>query len=193
MSELKDYMDCSDDVVRGLLEVLNLALIDKFPRTRVDLDELEHLFGALRLLCKPAPALDMIAGRMLIVKGDWIAATQAFRELAEQGHCLPNSRAMQIYCMSENRDADWRVEAHQLLQDATSPDAIRLVTAVMARNDLDQALATFKQTGEFELPESINQLIAERRERLVAEAAQAQSVPTAIDSSLMMSGQYMRL
>jgi type III secretion protein HrpB1 len=193
MSELKDYMDCGDEAIRGLLEVLNLALIDQFPNTRVDPDELDHLFGALRLLCIPAPALDMIAGRMLIVRGDWIAATQAFRELAEQGHCLPNSRAMQIYCMSENNDADWRVEAHQLLQDATSADAIRLVTAVMARNDLNSALDNYKQTGEFELPESINQLIAERRQRLVTEAAQAQPVPTAIDSSLMMSGQYMRL
>jgi hypothetical protein len=79
------------------------------------------------------------------------------------------------------------------LQDATSADAIRLVTAVMARNDLNSALDNYKQTGEFELPESINQLIAERRQRLVTEAAQAQPVPTAIDSSLMMSGQYMRL
>ncbi|MGN6315742.1 HrpB1 family type III secretion system apparatus protein [Trinickia sp.] len=193
MSELADYVDCGDEVLRGLVEVLNLALIDKFPRTRVDHDELDHLFAALRLLCKPAPELDMIAGRMLIVRGDWIAAAQAFGAIAENGHCLPNSRAMQIYCMSENNDRDWRVEAHRLLQDAVSPDAMRLVRAVVARNDLNSALAAFKASGEFELPESLKALIAERQQRQTKEAAEAQPVPTAIDPSLMMSNQYMRL
>lgn len=192
MSELKDYVDCGGEIVRGLIEVLNVALIDKFPRTRVDPDELEHIFATLRLLCIPAPELDMIAARLLIVRGDWIAATHAFRALAERGQCLPNSRAMQIYCMSENNDADWRVEAHQLLQETASPDAIRLVRAVVARNDLSSALEQFTKTGEFAMPDSITELIAERQQRGIKEAVAAKPVPTALDPALM-GGQYMRL
>jgi len=85
------------------------------------------------------------------------------------------------------------VEAHRLLQDTVSPDAMRLVRAVVARNDLNSALAAFKASGEFELPESLKALIAERQQRQTKEAAEAQPVPTAIDPSLMMSNQYMRL
>ncbi|WP_206956689.1 HrpB1 family type III secretion system apparatus protein [Trinickia acidisoli] len=193
MSELKDYVNCGDEILRGIVEVLNLALIDKFPHTRIDHDELDHMTAALRLLCEAVPELDMIAGRMLIVRGDWIAATQVFRELAEKGQCLPNSRAMQIYCMSENNDADWRVEAHRMLEDETSPDAIRLIRTVVARNDLNRALEASKMTGEFAFPDSLKQLVAERQQREATEAAEAQPVPTAMDPSLMMGHQYMRL
>lgn len=193
MSELKDYANCGDEILRGFVEVLNLALIDKFPRTRVDHDELDNMIAALRLLCEPVPEIDMIAGRMLIVRGDWIAATHVFRELAEKGHCLPNSRAMQIYCMSENNDADWRVEAHRMLQDETSPDALRLIRTVVARNDLNRAIDASKTTGEFEFPDSLKKLVAERQQREAEEAVQAQPVPTAMDPSLMMGNQYMRL
>lgn len=192
MSELKDYLKCGDEILRGLVEVINMALIDKFPHSRIDVDDIEQLVGAVRLLCEPAPELDMIGARVQIVRGDYIGATQAFRELADKGHCLPNSRAMQIYCMSENGDGDWQVEANQMMMNETSPDAVRLLRTIVARNELNSAIKKAKATGEFEAPESLKALVAERQRAEADQAAQAQPVPSMIDPSLM-GGQYMRL
>ncbi|RKP44565.1 HrpB1 family type III secretion system apparatus protein [Trinickia fusca] len=192
MSELKDYLKCGDEILRGLVEIINLALIDKFPRSRIAVDDIEQLIGAVRLLCEPAPEFEMIGARLQIVRGDFIGAAQVFRELADKGHCLPNSRAMQIYCMSENGDGDWQVEANQMMQSETSDDAVRLLRTVVARNELNRAIEKAKATGEFEFPESLKTLVAERQSHEAEQAAQAQPVPSMIDPSLM-GGQYMRL
>ena len=193
MSEQKEYLQHGNDVVAALIETLNVGLMDNFPQSRVDTDELEYLLDALRVLCVKMPELDMLEGLLQIVKRDWTNGKQIFRDLVDAGHCMPNAKAMLIYCMSMSGDNDWMVEAEKLLQNETSPDAVLMVRAVIARKHLLDAVELAKRTGTFEMPESIVALKADRERRQAEQAESAKPAPSEIDPSLMMSGQYMRM
>jgi hypothetical protein len=68
-----------------------------------------------------------------------------------------------------------------------------MVRTVIARQDLLNAIESAKRSGQFEMPASIMALKEDRARRQAVQAEGAVPVPTQIDPSLVMGGQYMRL
>jgi type III secretion protein HrpB1 len=193
MNPVPAYIECSDDIVRGLVVALNMGLFDKFPRSRANPEDLENLLDAVRVMSQKIPELEMMQGMLHIARRDLLAAAQVFRELTEARQCLPHSRAMLMYCMSENNDSEWLIEANQLLQSGLDDKTMLLVRAVMAGNDMRRAIADAKASGNFVVPDSVRILREERIRRDGIKAEAARPVPSQIDPALMAQGQYLRL
>jgi type III secretion protein HrpB1 len=193
MSEANNYMRFDDHVVDIMLEVLGVAMRDNFPNCRIDQDDMGYVFDALTVLCHRTPELDIFEGLLHVARQDFIGASHIFQRLVDQRQCLPSSRALLVVCKSMNNDPNWQGEARQVLDEETDEDTVLMVRTVIARNDLLNAIEAAKRSGQFEIPASITALKEERARRQAAQAEGAVPVPTLIDPSMMMGGQYMRL
>jgi len=193
MSEANDYMRFDDHVVDIMLEVLGVAMRDNFPNCRIDHDDMAYVYDALTVLCQRTPELDMFEGLLHIARQDFIGATHLFQRLVDQAQCVPSSRALLVVCKAMNNDPNWQGEALQVLDEETDEDTVLMVRTVIARQDLLNAIEAAKRSGQFEIPASITALKEDRARRKAAQAEGAVPVPTQIDPSMMMGGQYMRL
>jgi len=193
MSEAKEYMCFDEYVVNIMLEILGVAMRDNFPNSRVDRDDMGYMFDALTVLCVRTPELEMFEGLLNISRNDYISASHVFQNLVDTGRCMPASRAMLALCKSMNNDPNWRREADQLLEENADDNAVLMMRTIIAKQELFNAIEQSKRTGNFEVPESLAALKNERAKRQVAHAEIAVPVPTQIDPSMMMNGQYMRL
>lgn len=190
MSARNDYQSCSHEVIGGLVEVVNIAVMDKFPVSRVDIDDVEHLIEALRTLRPNVDKLDLFAGFAQIVRGNWREATEIFGALAAKSLCMPDSRAMEIYCMSCSGNEDWRIAANEFLEsDQVTPVSRTLVLSVKARHEIVESKEKFLRTGEFVEPESLRLL---KEETPLDGAPHAGMAMPAMQND-MLQGQYLRL
>ena len=194
MSETNDeYMRFDDHVVDIMLEVLGVAMRDNFPNCRIDHDDMAYIYDALTVLCHHTPELDMFEGLLNVARQDFIGASHTFQRLVDQEQCLPSSRALLVVCKAMNNDPNWEGEARQILDEETDEDTVLMVRTVIARQDLLSAIESAKRSGQFEMPASIVALKEDRARRQAAQAEGTVPVPTQIDPSLVMGGQYMRL
>ncbi|WP_185642809.1 HrpB1 family type III secretion system apparatus protein [Burkholderia sp. Bp9140] len=190
MNQIHEYQTCTHELFGALVEIVRMSVVDQFPTTRVDVDDVEHLLEALHVMRPNLPELHLFDGFVHVVRGNWREAADIFRALVDQSVGLPGSKAMLIYCLSSSGDDDWRIVANQLLDDdGVTPQARMLVHAVMARNDVELAGEHALATGEFVEPESLKQLRAES----VAGDAGNGATDTARSEPPMFDGQYLRL
>ncbi|MET3824241.1 type III secretion protein HrpB1 [Burkholderia sp. PvR073] len=190
MNQIHQYPTCTHELFGALVEIVRMSVVDQFPTTRIDVDDVEHLLEALHVMRPNLPELHLFDGFVHVVRGNWREATAIFRALVDQSVGLPGSKAMLIYCLSSSGDGDWRIVANQLLDDdGVTPQARMLVHAVMARNDVEQAGEYALASGEFVEPESLKQL---RAESVSGEAGNGASGSAATEPP-MFDGQYLRL
>ncbi|HEY4353268.1 MAG TPA: HrpB1 family type III secretion system apparatus protein [Paraburkholderia sp.] len=184
MNQQRESMDCSPELFGALIELVRMSVVDQFPTTRVDIDDVEHLLEAMHTLRPNLAELSLFDGFVHVVRGNWREAADVFGALAGQSLCMPGSKAMMIYCLSSSGNADWRILASQLLdEEAITPEARLLVHAVMARNDVEQAGEEAMTSGEFVEPESLRHLREESAD--AAGAGNGGLVP--------LDSQYLRL
>ena len=195
MSAQAEYQSCSHEVIGGLVEVVNIAVMDQFPTSRVDIDDVEDLLVALRTLRPKVDEFDLFIGFAQIVRGKFRDAADTFGTLVAKSLCMPDSRAMQVYCMSRNENSDWHIAANELLEsEQLTPVARTMILAVKARHEIVESKMTFLSTGEFVEPESLRILKEETQPDGILPAGYG--MPTMHrehDHMAVMQGQYMRL
>lgn len=190
MNQELEYSTCSHELFGALIEVVRMSVVDQFPTTRVDVDDVEHLLEALHAMRPNVPELNLFDGFVQVVRGNWREATDIFRALVDRSIGLPGSKAMLIYCLSSSGDHDWRIVANQLLDDdGVTPEARMLVHAIVARNDVEDAGEHALVSGEFVEPDSLKQLRADS----VAGPAGNGGGGSATTEPPMFDGQYLRL
>lgn len=190
MNQEYEYSQCSHELFGALVEIVRMSVVDQFPTTRVDVDDVEHLLEAMHAMRPNLPELNLFDGFAQVVRGNWREAADIFRGLVDQSICLPGSKAMLIYCLSSSGDDEWRIVANQLLDDnAVTPEARMLVNAVVARDDVEQAGERALASGEFVEPESLKQL---RAESVAGDAGNGASGAARTEPP-MFDGQYLRL
>lgn len=175
MDDRPAYMYCSNKLVSAMREVVRLALLDRFPNPRMESDEAEHLLDALHVMRPARPELQLYDGFVHIVHRNWIDAIQVFEGLASRGECMPGSRAMLVYCLNASGNADWRIVASQMRENAASltEDARVLLDSVELRDELVRANRDAQATGTFHMTDAMKRL----RDRLGIK------VPDAADAS----------
>lgn len=173
MDNQADYLACERRVLRGLIETISVSLITNFPTPRVDLDDVEQLVSAVRVLMPDVPEIGLFEGLLLAAKGRWLEAGQVFRFLSDNKQCYPDSKALLGYCLSVVREPEWQVVINEVMEHESAPNALTLARIVVAKNDYRRALEEARNTGVFVLPESARRLNEERAAQAAEAAAEA--------------------
>jgi len=148
------YRYADAQIIGGLVQVALAALQDKFPKVRVDLEELQSLVDALEVLDPNGSKSAFVRATLHLVKHDWRDAIHIFRALAAESKCMPYSRAMLAYGLNRARDPEWRLEAESL-RDSDGAGISSLMRSLMVESDLEAAAESAKRTGVLVLPESV--------------------------------------
>lgn len=195
MDNEADYLACDRRVLRGLVETLSMSLITDFPNPRVNLDDVEQLLTAVRILMPDVPEIGLFEGLLLVSKGQWMEAGLLFRTLADRKQCYPDSKALLGYCLSAAGDPEWKIVINEVIDANESPNATGLARLVVTQNDYAAAVQSALQTGTFVEPDSMREMKQQRAAR-AADAAAAANVgehERAMQQNAAASPNYLRL
>jgi type III secretion protein HrpB1 len=169
-----DYLQCSHEVVCGLIETASAALFAHFPKAVGDTLDVELVLDALRVFRPNVVEIGMLDGVLHIVHGRWDDAAHALRAVIDLAPDFAYAKAMMAYCLASRGEQGWRQWAHNALESNPNAQTLALVRALEAREDLQHAMRDYRG-GEFVMPESVQTLQEEAREKEEAEAAEAAS------------------
>jgi type III secretion protein HrpB1 len=167
-----EYLNCSPDVVGGLIETVSTALLGDFPKVQADPYDIELVLDALRVLRPRVTEIDTLEGILHMVRGHWDDAIHVLRQVGENAPRFGYARALLAFCLSAKGDPDWKQEAAQAMALNPSRDTQHLVRALEARDDLINAIRTKRSGGQFVTPTSVDEL-ATFTDELDAEPAHA--------------------
>jgi len=170
-STLPGYLQCTHDVVCGLIETASAALFAHFPKAASDTLDVELVLDALRVFRPNVVEIGMLDGVLHMVHGRWDDAAHALRAVIDLAPDFAYAKAMMAYCLASRGEPGWRQWAHNALESSPNRETLALVRALEAREDLQHAMHDYRG-GEFVLPESCQSLAEEARE---AQAVQAGS------------------
>jgi type III secretion protein HrpB1 len=156
-STLPDYLNCSHDVVCGLIETASAALFAHFPKAVGDTLDVELVLDALRVFRPKVAEIGMLDGVLHIVHGRWDDAAHALRAVIDMAPEFAYAKAMMAYCLASKGEPGWRQWAHNALESSPNQETLVLVRALEAREDLHHAMRDYRG-GEFVLPESCQSL-----------------------------------
>ncbi|KML60535.1 hypothetical protein VL15_09145 [Burkholderia cepacia] len=148
-----DYLQCSHDVVCGLIDTVSAALFARFPKAAGDTLDVELVLDALRVFRPAVAEIGMLDGVLHIVHGRWNDAAHALRALIDLAPDFVYAKAMMAYCLASKGEPGWRQWAHSALESNPNREALELVRALEAREDLNHAVRDYRG-GEFTIPES---------------------------------------
>lgn len=179
-SALPDYLQCSHDVVCGLIETASAALFAHFPKAAGDTLDVELVLDALRVFRPKVAEIGMLDGVLHIVHGRWDDAAHSLRAVIDLAPDFAYAKAMMAYCLASRGEPGWRQWAHSALEANPNEQTLALVRALEAREDLQHAMRDYRG-GEFVIPESCQTLAEEAREadERKQDAAQAAKMPQA--------------
>jgi len=126
-----EYLNCSADVVGGLIETVSVALMDNFPKSTVDCDDVGLVLDALHVLRPDAPELDALDGILYIVKGRFDDAIRVLRQVIARAPAFAYARALLAFSLAAKGDPDWRQCASEVIEGGQSGDAEKLVRVLM--------------------------------------------------------------
>jgi type III secretion protein HrpB1 len=184
-----------EKIIGGLMELVNFALTEQFPRVRVDLNDVEQVIDALHALGPESSELWFLDGLLQVARGDWQGAAQTFRDLVDTSTSLPFSRGMLMYALQKCGDPQWRFEA-QALCEGNHADVSLLAQTLIAGEDMRRAVAAARRTGRFDKPDSVLAM-EEARERLAglragAAPARADAAPKTPPAMPLWAGHALR-
>ncbi|QGZ65821.1 HrpB1 family type III secretion system apparatus protein [Paraburkholderia acidisoli] len=160
---LPAYLQCSHEVVCGLIETASAALFSHFPKAVGDTLDVELVLDALRVFRPKVTEIGMLDGVLHIVHGRWDDAAHALRAVIDQAPDFAYAKAMMAYCLASRGEPGWRQWAHSALEANPNAQTLALVRALEAREDLQHAMRDYRG-GEFVIPESCQSLAEEARE-----------------------------
>ncbi|WGS54184.1 HrpB1 family type III secretion system apparatus protein [Paraburkholderia sp. D15] len=176
-SALPDYLQCSHEVVCGLIETASAALFAHFPKAAGDTLDVELVLDALRVFRPKVAEIGMLDGVLHIVHGRWDDAAHALRAVIDLAPDFAYAKAMMAYCLASKGEDGWRQWAHNALESSPNRETLALVRALEAREDLQHAVRDYRG-GEFVIPETC--------QSLVDDARAAEQSPSATPAALSM-------
>ncbi|WP_244137488.1 MULTISPECIES: HrpB1 family type III secretion system apparatus protein [Burkholderia] len=159
---MDECLNCSNDIVSGLIEVVSVSLFRHFPDVKVDLDDVEKVIGALTVLRPNVVEIETLTGLLHMFRGNWDEAMHVLRSVCERVPAFPHARTLLAVCLSTKGDASWRRVAAEAAELATDPHTAALVTVMQAREDLQDAIKVQQSGGRFVIPPTFAALIAEQ-------------------------------
>ncbi|SDH29339.1 HrpB1 family type III secretion system apparatus protein [Paraburkholderia phenazinium] len=165
-----EYMNCSPNVIGGLIETVSTALLSNFPKVSADPYDIELVLDALRVLRPRVTEIDTLDGILHMVRGHWDDAIHVLRQVGENAPRFGYAKALLAFCLSAKGDPDWKQCATEAMEINPSRDTQSLVRALEAREDLLNAMRVRRNGGQFVTPASCEAL-AEFNEQ--AEAAES--------------------
>jgi len=150
-----DYLDCSQDIVSGLIETVSVALTSKFPAVEGDPFDVEMVLDAVRVLRPKLAELEAFAGLLHMLHGRWDDAIRVFSWVIANAPQFSYAKALLAFCLAVKGDPSWRLSASEAIEQDPSSDTLQLVRVLEAREDLRAAVRTYRNGGRLELPASI--------------------------------------
>jgi type III secretion protein HrpB1 len=174
-------------VVGAVIDLASAALGEDAPAEEVV--DVEQVIEALRAWRPECVELAYLDGLVLIRQGNWADAEFVFRGLVRESRCVPASQSMLLRCMRALGQIDWQHEARHIAEDSPDSEAARAARALLADEELQQAVRTARRTGVFVAPESAV-VLNEQKESEAATGGDSYAIQ-AVDISLTMN--YMRI
>ncbi|MFL9984767.1 HrpB1 family type III secretion system apparatus protein [Paraburkholderia sediminicola] len=153
-----EYLNCSPDVVGGLIETVSTALLSNFPKVSADPYDIELVLDALRVLRPRVAEIDTLDGILHMVRGRWDDAIHVLRQVGENAPRFGYAKALLAFCLSAKGDPDWKQSAAEAMEDNPTRDTQSLVRALEAREDLLNAMKVKRAGGQFVTPKSLEAL-----------------------------------
>ncbi|MEK6349451.1 MAG: HrpB1 family type III secretion system apparatus protein [Burkholderia sp.] len=160
-----DYLNCSPEIVGGLIETASDALLQTFPKVSVDPYDIELMLDALRVLRPKVPEIQMLDGILHMVRNHWDDAILVLREVSESAPRFAYAKALLAFCLSTKGDGDWKLIANEVLENNPTRDTVSLVKALHAREELLGAVQASRNGSAFVPPASIDELNEELANR----------------------------
>ncbi|MCR4468326.1 HrpB1 family type III secretion system apparatus protein [Burkholderia sp. SCN-KJ] len=171
-----DYLQCSHEVVCGMIEAASAALFAHFPQAAGDTLDVELLLDALRVLRPKVAEIGMLDGLLHIVHGRWDDAAHALRAVIDMVPDFAYAKALMAYCLASKGDPGWRRWASDAVESAPNGETLALVRALEAREDLHAAMRDYRG-GEFVIPQTCQSLVDEARAAEQSQPAASGSLP----------------
>ena len=168
-----EYMNCSPNVIGGLIETVSTALLSNFPKVSADPYDIELVLDALRVLRPKVAEIDTLDGILHMVRGHWDDAIHVLRQVGENAPRFGYAKALLAFCLSAKGDPDWKQCATEAMEINPSRDTQALVRALEAREDLLNAMRVKRNGGQFVTPASCEALAEFNAETESAEPAVA--------------------
>ncbi|MFM0553153.1 HrpB1 family type III secretion system apparatus protein [Paraburkholderia sediminicola] len=150
-----NHLDCSYDIVCGLIDILSAALNYGDTVPRVNPEDVEAVLDATRVLRPKLAELGAFEAMLHIQRGHWDDAIHVLTQVSAAAPGFWYAKALMALCLSSRGDDDWRQWAAQVLEETTDRNARKLVRALKAKDDLREATLALETTGKFEVPLSI--------------------------------------
>ncbi|MFL9864610.1 HrpB1 family type III secretion system apparatus protein [Paraburkholderia fungorum] len=193
-----NYLNCSQDIVSGLIETVSAVLLNNFPVLEVDPYDIELVLDALRVLRPKMAELETVDAVLHMQRGNWDDAIQVFHRVIADAPRFAYAKALLAFCLSAKGDPNWRRSAGEAMEDNPDRNTRRLVRALEARDDLRAAVRTYRSGGKFEVPMSIATLSEESDQSDEStendgEAARICAKPAAATAEAIPQHHYLRI
>lgn len=152
---LPTYLNCSQEVVGGLIETVTAALLSNFPVIEGDPEYIEMTLDALKVLRPKVIELETFAALLQMQRGHWDEAIHIFARVVASVPNFAYAKALLAFCLSFKGDSNWRQTAAEAMQENPNRETRQLVRALAARDDLQDALRAHKNGAPFEVPVSV--------------------------------------
>ncbi len=188
-----DYLDCSQDIVSGLIETISVALTSKFPAVEGDPFDIELVLDAVRVLRPKLAELEAFTGLLHMLHGRWDDAVRVFSWVNANAPQFSYAKALLAFCLAIKGDPSWRLSATEAMEQDPSRDTLQLVRVLEAREDLRAAVRVYRNGGKFELPPSIATLNEESQASASEPHASAGEMSDAHRAQAMPPQSYLRI
>ena len=141
---LPTYLNCSQEVVGGLIETVTAALLNSFPVIDADPEDIEMTLDALKVLRPKVVELETFAALLQMQRGHWDEAIHIFSRLVANVPQFAYAKALLAFCLSFKGDPNWRQSAAEAIRENPDRETRQLVRALAARDDLQDALRAHK-------------------------------------------------
>ncbi|MGF6483163.1 HrpB1 family type III secretion system apparatus protein [Paraburkholderia sp. JPY419] len=155
-----EYLNCSAEIVGGLIETICVALFETFPRPSVDREDVGLVLDALHVLRPDVAEVDALDGILHIVNGNWDDAIHILHQVVTRAPGFLYGKSLLAFSLAAKGDPHWRQCAGEVIESgAAGGCADKLVRALIARHDLMSAHRAARLSGKFVMPDSVAAMI----------------------------------
>jgi type III secretion protein HrpB1 len=158
----REHLKCSSEVVDGLIELVLVAVIEKFPKISADADSIEAVIDGIRLLRPQVPELGVLQGLLDMGSSRWDNAIDVLRDVCADAPRFVPAKVLVAFCLSMKGNADWQRWADEATALNPGPVARRLLSLLYARDDLIDAIRRSYCGETFVVPASVSALSEDR-------------------------------
>ncbi len=123
------YLDCADEVVSGLMDLLSSSLAGYHPKLGPDMEDMESLYQALCILRPAQIELETFDGLIKMKRGLIEEAIASLRQVTEKRD-FPHAKAILAYCLFLQEEASWHGLADEVLDKNKSEGIAKLIQTI---------------------------------------------------------------